>query len=111
MSAARMFAARVATRVAARPVVASVARRSFANYFATSHEYVKLDGDVATIGITAHAADALGDIVFVDLPDVGDDARRSAPPHDDGSSAFEKPRIKKTRPRKRADTRVRIHSS
>lgn len=31
----------------------------------------QLDGDIATVGITAHAADALGDIVFVDLPSVG----------------------------------------
>ena len=39
--------------------------------FAESHEYVSLDGDVATIGITGHAADALGDIVYIDLPEVG----------------------------------------
>jgi glycine cleavage system H protein len=32
-----------------------------------------LEGDIATVGITAHAADALGDIVFVDLPSVGAD--------------------------------------
>ena len=36
-----------------------------------SHEWAKLDGDIATVGITAHAAEALGDIVFVDLPSVG----------------------------------------
>lgn len=34
---------------------------------------LQVDGDIGTIGITAHAADALGDIVFVDLPDVGSD--------------------------------------
>lgn len=32
-----------------------------------------MDGDIATVGITAHAADALGDIVYVDLPSVGSD--------------------------------------
>jgi len=39
----------------------------------TLHVYhsSQLDGDIATIGITAHAADALGDIVFVELPAVG----------------------------------------
>jgi glycine cleavage system H protein len=37
-----------------------------------SHEYVRIDGDVATIGITAFAVDQLGDIVFVELPEVGD---------------------------------------
>ncbi|MGF1601855.1 MAG: glycine cleavage system protein GcvH [Thermosynechococcaceae cyanobacterium] len=35
-----------------------------------SHEYIHLDGDVATIGITAYAVDQLGDIVFVELPEV-----------------------------------------
>jgi glycine cleavage system H protein len=37
-----------------------------------SHEYVRLDGDIATIGITAFAVDQLGDIVFVELPESGD---------------------------------------
>jgi glycine cleavage system H protein len=37
-----------------------------------SHEYVRLDGDIATIGITAFAIDQLGDIVFLELPDVGE---------------------------------------
>lgn len=37
-----------------------------------SHEYVRLDGDIATIGITAFAIDQLGDIVFVELPSMGD---------------------------------------
>ncbi|MBD1850560.1 glycine cleavage system protein GcvH [Leptolyngbya sp. FACHB-711] len=37
-----------------------------------SHEYARLDGDVATIGITAFAIDQLGDIVFLELPEVGD---------------------------------------
>jgi glycine cleavage system H protein len=37
-----------------------------------SHEYARLDGDTATIGITAFAVDQLGDIVFLELPEVGD---------------------------------------
>lgn len=37
-----------------------------------SHEYVRVEGDTATIGITAFAIDQLGDIVFVELPEVGD---------------------------------------
>jgi glycine cleavage system H protein len=37
-----------------------------------SHEYVRIDDDIATIGITAFAVDQLGDIVFVELPEVGD---------------------------------------
>jgi glycine cleavage system H protein len=37
-----------------------------------SHEYVRIDGDIATIGISAFAVEQLGDIVFVELPDAGD---------------------------------------
>lgn len=39
--------------------------------FTKDHEWVRLEGDEATVGITAYAADQLGDIVFVELPDVG----------------------------------------
>lgn len=37
-----------------------------------THEYVRLDGDIATIGVSAFAIDQLGDLVFLELPDVGD---------------------------------------
>ena len=40
-------------------------------YFTPDHEWLRVDGDVVTVGITEHAQDALGDIVFVQLPDVG----------------------------------------
>jgi glycine cleavage system H protein len=40
--------------------------------YTKEHEWVLVEGDVATIGITQHAADALGDVVFVALPNVGD---------------------------------------
>jgi glycine cleavage system H protein len=39
--------------------------------YTKEHEWVSIDGDVATIGITAYAAEKLGDVVFVDLPKVG----------------------------------------
>jgi glycine cleavage system H protein len=39
--------------------------------YTKDHEWVKLDGDTATVGITAYAAEQLGDVVFVELPDVG----------------------------------------
>jgi glycine cleavage system H protein len=39
--------------------------------FTKDHEWVELDGDVATVGITAYAAEQLGDVVFVEVPDVG----------------------------------------
>jgi glycine cleavage system H protein len=41
--------------------------------YTRDHEWVRLEGDVATVGITQYAADQLGDIVFVELPDVGRD--------------------------------------
>ncbi len=41
--------------------------------YAESHEWVKLDGDIATVGITDYAQHALGDIVYVDMPEVGDE--------------------------------------
>ncbi|YAI81524.1 MAG: glycine cleavage system protein GcvH [cyanobacterium endosymbiont of Rhopalodia sterrenbergii] len=37
-----------------------------------SHEYIRLDGEIATIGISAYAIEQLGDIVFLELPEVGD---------------------------------------
>ncbi len=40
-------------------------------YFTDEHEWLKVEGDVATVGITNHAQEQLGDLVFVDLPDVG----------------------------------------
>ena len=39
--------------------------------FTKDHEWVRLDGDVATVGISKHAADALGDVVFVETPEAG----------------------------------------
>jgi glycine cleavage system H protein len=39
--------------------------------FSKEHEWVKLDGDVATVGITDYAQSSLGDIVYVELPRVG----------------------------------------
>jgi glycine cleavage system H protein len=39
--------------------------------YTKEHEWVRVEGDVATVGITSHAADQLGDIVFVELPEPG----------------------------------------
>jgi len=39
--------------------------------YSKQHEWVSMEGDVATVGITKHAAELLGDIVFVELPDKG----------------------------------------
>ena len=39
--------------------------------YTEDHEWISVDGDIATVGITVHAQDALGDVVFVELPEVG----------------------------------------
>ena len=39
--------------------------------FTKDHEWVRLEGDVATVGISKHAAEALGDVVFVETPEAG----------------------------------------
>ena len=40
-------------------------------YFTKEHEWVRVDGDTATVGISNHAQEALGDIVFAEVPDAG----------------------------------------
>lgn len=39
--------------------------------YSKEHEWVRIEGDVAVIGITEYASESLGDVVYVDLPDVG----------------------------------------
>jgi glycine cleavage system H protein len=39
--------------------------------YTPDHEWIRVNGDTATVGITHHAQDALGDVVFVELPEVG----------------------------------------
>ncbi len=41
-------------------------------HYLDSHEYVRLDGEIATIGVSAFAIDELGDLVFLELPEVCD---------------------------------------
>ncbi len=44
--------------------------------YTKEHEWIKLDGNIATIGITKHAADALGELVYVELPESGEDTEK-----------------------------------
>ena len=44
--------------------------------FSKEHEWIKLEGDIATIGITKHATEMLGDIVFVELPEKGSNVEK-----------------------------------
>ena len=47
-------------------------------YFTKDHEYLKIEGDIATVGITDYAQGQLGDVVFVELPDLGKSFRQGA---------------------------------
>ena len=47
--------------------------------FTHEHEWVRIEGDVATVGITSHAQEQLGDLVFVELPEAGKSFAKGAP--------------------------------
>jgi glycine cleavage system H protein len=47
-------------------------------YYTSEHEWISVDGDVGTVGITKFAAQKLGDVVFVELPDVGRSVKKQA---------------------------------
>ena len=47
--------------------------------FTPEHEWLRIDGDVAVVGITQHAQERLGDVVFVELPESGKSFERGAP--------------------------------
>src|SRR3954470_11327160 len=47
--------------------------------YTKSHEWVKIDGDVATIGVTDHAQSELGDITYLELPDLGGEVSGGEP--------------------------------
>ena len=51
-------------------------RRAASTYFTKDHEYARVDGKVATIGITDFAQTQLGDVVYVTLPSVGDSFKK-----------------------------------
>jgi glycine cleavage system H protein len=45
-------------------------------YYTNEHEWIRVEGDVGTVGITAFAAEKLGDVVFVELPDAGKQVKK-----------------------------------
>jgi glycine cleavage system H protein len=47
-------------------------------YYTNEHEWISVDGDIGTVGITKFAADKLGDVVFVELPDAGKQVKKDA---------------------------------
>jgi glycine cleavage system H protein len=47
-------------------------------YYTSEHEWISVDGEVGTVGITKFAAEKLGDVVFVELPDVGKSVKKEA---------------------------------
>ena len=80
MSAARLFTRTIGRRTFERALRTKVATPAFnagsirfSSYYTPAHEYCTIDGNIGTVGITDFAQSALGDIVFVDLPEVGDE--------------------------------------
>jgi glycine cleavage system H protein len=64
-------------QISRRLVSVAKSTRSFSSIrFTKEHEYAKLDGKIATCGITNHAQTSLGDVVFVSLPEVGKAAKK-----------------------------------
>lgn len=64
---------RLQTRLFGLATTAVIARRLFATrYFTDSHEWVEIENNVAKVGITNHAQEHLGDVIFVGLPNIGD---------------------------------------
>ncbi len=47
-------------------------------YYTSEHEWISVEGDVGTVGITKFAAEKLGDVVFVELPDAGKQVKKDA---------------------------------
>jgi glycine cleavage system H protein len=47
-------------------------------YYTSEHEWISVDGDIGTVGITKFAAEKLGDVVFVELPDAGRQVKKEA---------------------------------
>jgi hypothetical protein len=66
-----MLARYAATALALAPRVRVAGCRSLSTLYSKEHEWVNVDGKTATVGITTFAAKALGDVVYVGLPDVG----------------------------------------
>src|SRR3984893_4688978 len=50
-----------------------MAKPPYDTHYTKEHEWVRMDGDIATVGITDHAQEQLGDVVFVELPEIGRD--------------------------------------
>ncbi|GAB5361552.1 hypothetical protein AAMO2058_000722600 [Amorphochlora amoebiformis] len=68
-----MRAARTLQRFAARRSVAckGLSSRTFSTLYTSQHEYLKAEGDLYSVGISDHAQQELGDVVFVELPEEG----------------------------------------
>ncbi|KAL3936368.1 MAG: hypothetical protein SGBAC_008296 [Bacillariaceae sp.] len=79
MSTAATFARSIARRTVARTWRTQVVAPQFGSlrfastYFTPAHEYITVEGSVGTVGVTDFAQAALGDIVFVDLPELEDE--------------------------------------
>ena len=67
----KLFDARVAANAVRPPPLSPQGSCLMTLYFTTEHEWIRVDGDTATVGISNHAQEALGDIVFAEVPEAG----------------------------------------
>ena len=67
----KLFDARVAADAVRPPPLSPQGSRHDAVYFTKEHEWIRVEGDTATVGISNHAQEALGDIVFAEVPEAG----------------------------------------
>merc|ERR1719231_1569656 len=67
----RLASRGLARNVSLRGAALQQSRRCLVTKFSKDHEWISIDGGVGTIGITNHAQEQLGDVVYVDLPEVG----------------------------------------
>ena len=72
IQAAFRNALRPTSRLALRRTLAVSERACFSTYFTSSHEWISVQDGVGTVGISDFAQKALGDVVYVELPEVGD---------------------------------------
>eukprot|EP00980_Cylindrotheca_fusiformis_P031604 scaffold26676_cov137-Cylindrotheca_fusiformis.AAC.2 len=71
---ARNFTRRAVERTLSTKIAPQIGAFRFAStYYTAAHEYITVDGNVGTVGVTDFAQAALGDIVFVDLPEIDDE--------------------------------------
>ena len=76
----KLFDARVAADAFRPPPLSPQGSRLMTCYFTRDHEWIRVEGDIATVGISNHAQEQLGDIVFAEVPEPADASARATKP-------------------------------